>query len=309
MTQGDASGAEFRIGTWPGDAGILEHLRETVFVKEQNVPKDLEWDGRDAEAIHAIAEVAGRPVGCGRLLGDGRIGRLAVLEAYRRQGVGLGLLDTLLHSARKEGLPRAYLHAQEQTLGFYERAGFKVQGRAFLEADIYHREMVRVLDYRDWQEALVRVAYPRPIDQLAIALARATRRDLAILSPDLDPRLFATGDFVDVLRALIRHERQARIRIIVRDARDLARSGHALLTLARRAPSKVALRCLPEHPDWGDDSLLLRDRSGLLHLPAGPPNPGTYRPRDRARTEKALGHFETLWRAATEDPEFRALAL
>ncbi|MFT7287971.1 MAG: hypothetical protein ACI87W_002086, partial [Halieaceae bacterium] len=66
---------------------------------------------------------------------------------------------------------------------------------------------------------------------------------------------------------------------------------------------------LPEHPNWGGDTLVMRDRDSLLALPAGENNPGFYRPGERARCEKELARFDELWRAGQVDPEFRALSI
>ena len=300
---------ELRQGLWPDDEAILEEIRRRVFIEEQGVPRDIEWDGREAEALHAIAEIDGTPIGCGRLLPDGRIGRLAVLPAHRGQGVGALLLEMLLGLARRRGHASVHLHAQMPARDFYERAGFRARGEPFEEAGIAHIEMALQLDYRDWQESIVGLRYPSPFDQLVIAQGRLARRELCVLSPRLDPRLFEQEPFADALRALVRRERQARVRILVRDAREVVARGHALLTLARRVPTKIQLRRLAEHPDWRDDTAVIRDRDSLLAMPGGELDPGFYRPGDRARCESALGRFEELWRAGTMDAEFRALAL
>ena len=305
----DLSQVEVRRATWPRDAQALESLRERVFVDEQGVPKHLEWDGRDADAEHAIAEVGSEALGCGRLLPGGRIGRLAILKNHRGQGHGARLLAALLQFAQERGERRVYLHAQVGTEGFYERAGFRARGEVFEEAGIEHRDMESVLDYRDWTQALGRVPYPSPLDQLVIALARQARRDLAILSQDLDPKLFGAADLLEALRLLIRNDRNARVRVLVGDARDIVRRGHSLVALARRAPTKIAFRSLQDHPDWDGDTLVVRDRTGVLSHSGDGRTPGSYFPQDRPTCERALGRFEDLWTAGSENPEFRSLSI
>jgi hypothetical protein len=169
--------------------------------------------------------------------------------------------------------------------------------------------MVQTLDYRDWNEPVIGLAYPLPAQHLAIAHVRGARRELAILSPRLDPLLFDQEELLDALRGLVRRERQARVRVLVSDTRAIVSRGHGMLSLARRLPSRIELRCLAEHPDWDGDTLMIRDRNGLLGLPGSPRDPGYYRPDDRARSVRALGRFEELWRVGTVDPEFRALSL
>lgn len=136
-----------RSASWLGDGARIRHVRELVFVREQNVPPQLEWDGLDAECRHALVETAGgEPIGTGRLAADGRIGRLAVLKAFRGQGVGDAIVVHLIDAARAAGMRRCYLYSQVHALGFYERYGFVAHGPEFMEADIPHQEMTMMLD-------------------------------------------------------------------------------------------------------------------------------------------------------------------
>ncbi|AOU98348.1 hypothetical protein BI364_10570 [Acidihalobacter yilgarnensis] len=130
-----------RQADWQSDRTILIALRETVFVHEQGVPLEIEIDEADPICLHLLAEKAGHPVGTGRLLEDGHIGRLAVLREYRGQGIGRALLDALMHEAARLGHRHAILNAQLQAIPFYERAGFTASGPEFLDAGIPHREM------------------------------------------------------------------------------------------------------------------------------------------------------------------------
>jgi predicted GNAT family N-acyltransferase len=127
---------------WPADRPALSQVRETVFVHEQGVPLALEWDEQDATARHLLArDAAGRPIGTGRLLPDGHIGRMAVLPAWRGRGVGTALLLGLLDAARMSGLTEVVLNAQCSALPFYERQGFTAEGPIFDDAGIPHRRM------------------------------------------------------------------------------------------------------------------------------------------------------------------------
>jgi predicted GNAT family N-acyltransferase len=131
-----------RLADWRQDADKLRDLRRAVFVNEQGVPEALEWDGRDADALHLLAEdAAGRPLACARLLNDGRIGRMAVLAHYRGRGIGAALLARLIDIARRQGLAELHLHAQLDTVDFYRRAGFCAEGAVFEEAGIPHQVM------------------------------------------------------------------------------------------------------------------------------------------------------------------------
>lgn len=128
--------------SWDSHQQALSSLRRTVFVEEQGVAEDEEWDGADAGCRHFLAEDAdGRPVGTARLMPSGQIGRMAVLEEWRGQGIGAQLLELAVHAARAANHPAIFLHAQSHAVGFYERAGFQVTGIPFMEAGIEHREM------------------------------------------------------------------------------------------------------------------------------------------------------------------------
>lgn len=136
---------ELVLGTWAELAPMLVPLRREVFIVEQGVPEALEWDEYDAVSVHALALIEGEAVGCGRLLPDGHIGRMAVRKAFRRQGVGRALLDSLVTTAIGRGLSLLQLHAQTHAQGFYAQAGFVAEGAEFDEAGIPHRRMVRRL--------------------------------------------------------------------------------------------------------------------------------------------------------------------
>ncbi len=131
---------------WPDHEADLTTVRQTVFVEEQGVPENLEWDGEDAESIHFLARAGdSTPIGCVRLLPSGQISRLSVIESWRHQGIGKALLDAVEDEARQRSMPEIYLHAQTQATHFYEAAGFSVSGGIFIEADIPHRQMFKDL--------------------------------------------------------------------------------------------------------------------------------------------------------------------
>jgi predicted GNAT family N-acyltransferase len=134
----------FRIreASWSRDEAALRRVRARVFVVEQGVPEELEWDGRDAQAVHLIAETAGGlAIGTARLLPGGRLGRMAVLPDYRGQGVGSALLKQALVLAGQQGLGTLRLNAQIQVVSFYQRFGFETVGKRFEEAGIPHQAM------------------------------------------------------------------------------------------------------------------------------------------------------------------------
>jgi predicted GNAT family N-acyltransferase len=133
--------AEIITTDWQHGKDALSAIRRKVFIDEQHVPEQLEWDEDDDSATHFLARIGNRNVACARLTADGKIGRMAVLEQYRNQGIGQRLLQQVIAHARDEAYPTLYMHAQASATGFYEKAGFTVSGEPFMEAGIPHREM------------------------------------------------------------------------------------------------------------------------------------------------------------------------
>lgn len=131
-----------RILPWSEARETARAIRYAVFVEEQGVPVELEWDDQDEPSWHALAyDAAGQPLATGRLLPDGHIGRMAVLKAARGTGVGALVLDALMGKAAELGYAELILNAQTHATKFYARVGFAQVGDAFEEAGIPHVEM------------------------------------------------------------------------------------------------------------------------------------------------------------------------
>ena len=141
---------EVRVGGWDELGPEAGAIRQQVFVQEQKIPAEMEWDAGDAVCLHAVAyNRFGVPLATGRLLehvpGVAKIGRMAVLAPMRGSRVGRAVLDALMLAARQRGDREALLHAQTSAAAFYSRAGFVTRGEMFEEAGIPHVEMVRAL--------------------------------------------------------------------------------------------------------------------------------------------------------------------
>lgn len=132
---------EVAVADWERDLKPIRQIRETVFIREQAVDPAIEWDDQETTATHFLVQLQGEPVATGRLTIDGKIGRMAVLPAFRGQGLGLCLLEAICAHARSAGLKRVYLHAQCHAEGFYAKGGFQVTGGQFEEAGIPHIKM------------------------------------------------------------------------------------------------------------------------------------------------------------------------
>jgi predicted GNAT family N-acyltransferase len=134
------------IGEWPLMQTAAQAVRTTVFVQEQGIAPEDEWDADDATALHAVLfDAHGHPVGNARLLRPtadvAKVGRMAVLREMRGQGYGARLLQTLIACARERGHKEVCLHAQRTAEGFYAVHGFSIVGEPFDEVGIPHVAM------------------------------------------------------------------------------------------------------------------------------------------------------------------------
>lgn len=135
-----------QVADWQRDQKALKAIRHAVFVIEQNVAEELEWDDQDASAFHLLATNDHfESVGTVRLLETGQIGRMAVLKEHRSQGVGKMLMDAVLNLAEKNNFPFVFLHSQVLAVTFYETFGFTIISEEFKEAGIPHRKMKKSL--------------------------------------------------------------------------------------------------------------------------------------------------------------------
>lgn len=138
------------LGAWAELGEPATAIRRQVFIEEQHIPADIEWDSADAGCLHALARNRfGRPLATGRMLehvpGVAKIGRMAVQRAMRGTRIGRQVLEALMAEARKQGYREVLLHAQLAAESFYLRAGFQRRGEPFDEAGIAHVEMVKAL--------------------------------------------------------------------------------------------------------------------------------------------------------------------
>jgi len=133
------------IADWQKDKTSLQNIRRIVFIEEQGVPEDMEWDEYDTSSTHYLVTHNHKTIATARLKPDGQIGRMAVLAEYRNQGIGSKLLQFVLKNAAQTNINKVYLHAQVEAIPFYEKQGFTSQSDIFYEANIPHREMLKII--------------------------------------------------------------------------------------------------------------------------------------------------------------------
>jgi predicted GNAT family N-acyltransferase len=139
--------ATIAVVDWSRHRQELLAIRYTVFVGEQGVPIELEHDENDQRALHLLVTAPdGQPIGTARMLPEGHVGRMAVLPAWRKQGIGTAMLRELIRIAGERGVDKLFLNAQCEAEAFYRRLGFSAEGGIFVDAGIDHRRMSKQLD-------------------------------------------------------------------------------------------------------------------------------------------------------------------
>ena len=311
--------SDFRVepADYRTDFQDLRRVREPVFVVEQQVPIEMEWDALDPISQHVIArDGENRPIGTGRLTPQRKIGRLAVMREWRGRGVGEALLAALIDAARAQRWPEVELNAQVDAVGFYEKYGFASNGEEFEEAGIRHQAMRLQLDPIEGRPSLPPRLALVAVESLEDALrATATviagsRRELCVFSRDLDYTLFAAPATMDALRAYATSGVDASVRVLVLDPQIPTQQNHPWLTLAQRLPSVFAFRvCEEEHDRQYLSAFVVGDRGGLYFRPIGGRIEGETSDASPARARQLREGFDRMWERARPCTEYRALEI
>jgi len=137
---------QFITTSWKQSRQELKQIRTSVFIEEQHVPTELEWDEFDEQSIHFLALLNNNPIATARLKPDGQIGRMAIIKNYRNKGIGTELLKTVLLQAKNYDYNMVYVHAQKQAINFYKQFNFIHNGTEFMDAGIKHIAMYKLLN-------------------------------------------------------------------------------------------------------------------------------------------------------------------
>ena len=302
-----AGGGPFsvEIVAWSAAREALLAVRTEVFVREQQVPEDLERDALDPGCWHVLAsDAGGRAIGAGRLLPTRRIGRMAVLPEWRSRGVGAAMLQALLRQARGNGWTDVALDAQAGAIAFYQRHGFVAHGARFMEAGIEHQAMRLGLDR------------PQAVGDRkgAVAITReiivAAQRRLWIHSRELDPGLLDDGLVLDALRAFATGTRGAEVQVLLHDAAAPQRAHAPLLSLAQRMPSAFAFREVDDPVDRAyAAAFIANDAGGYYYRGLGHRFDGEAERDGAGRARQLAETFRPVWERSRPCTELRALGL
>ena len=132
------------IVKWIDGYAPLSMIREKVFIQEQKVTPQLEWDGRDEKAIHFLAYQDEKAIGCARAFvieNHMQLGRMTVLKEYRNNGIGSFLIEKAITTAKLNQLSKISISAQCHAINFYKKFGFEVTSEIYLDAGISHQDM------------------------------------------------------------------------------------------------------------------------------------------------------------------------
>ena len=311
---------DFRVE--PADYAVdfkdLRAVREPVFVVEQNVPIELEWDELDPLCHHVIARDAQhRPIGTGRLTPEHKIGRMAVLKEWRGKGVGDALLQALIEQARMLGWTEVALNAQVSAIGFYEKFGFLAYGDEYEEAGIRHQAMKLALTPLILERPL---ATPRRASiefddsetllEATRQLIAQARRQLWIYTRDLEHGLYAQAAIVEAFKQFAISGRGGVALILVQDTVAAQSQPHPLLALAQRLPSAFEFRAPVDPVDLQYPSAFVaNDVDGYLFRALGSRFEGDWSPALPARNRQLAEGFERVWERCRPCTEFRALGI
>ena len=281
----------------------LRAIRDVVFVGEQRVPVEIERDAIDGACTHVLARDAdGRAIGTGRLAPNGRIGRMAVLGAWRGRGVGRAMLRRLVDAAKCAGLDEVLLHAQVDAEGFYAADGFLPFGERFEEAGIAHQSMRRRL------QGAMAVETAAQAVATTVGVAANTRRAMIGYSRDMDPGLLDRPEVLTALRRLA--TRGGEIRLLLQDVQTPQRAHAPLIALAQRLPSAFAIRVIDEPVDLTYPSAFVaNDTGGWYFRPLGHRLDGETQLDGGARVRQLRTVFDGAWERARAATELRALGL
>lgn len=323
---------------WARHGSDMTRIRKIVFIDEQQIPREIEQDGRDEESHHWLAfDLEGLVIGTARLLPDGQIGRMAVLPDYRGRGIGFSLLELAVGKARRLGFDEAYLHAQSSARGFYEKAGFKVRGEPFMEAGIAHIEMNQKLQIVDVDQERAETAsvLPMPGDEyqadpsrklgasnrvlllrrqeafkeVTLDIVMQTHLNLRIYSPLLDHRLYDDVALREAVSRLARRNKHTKIQILIYDSHRMVKNGHVLLELSRRLSSIISIKLVHEDYRQMNHEYVLADQHGIIYRLDHEKYEGYANYLDLSEVNRLGREFQRAWESALPDPNLRTLKI
>ncbi|CCK76032.1 GCN5-related N-acetyltransferase [Oleispira antarctica RB-8] len=243
---------EINIVSWDDAQTALRLIRQKVFVEEQQVPEDLEWDHLDKQAIHFLGKEGNRPVACARLLKDGRLGRLAVLKDYRTHGWGGRILRAAEEHLLDKKKSKMFLSSQANSYYFYFKNGYRPTEEMSWDAGIPHIQMQKILKRPNptSKTYILGADDESHISNLAVASSvwfqigsSQCSREINIQINDLTHPLFNNAACISNLTSFIKKSRQTQLRVLI-NKETPGLSEHPLLQLQHRMSSRFKIRAI-----------------------------------------------------------------
>lgn len=319
---------KIRKYSWQLAPPSVRDIRQRVFIDEQGVPPELEWDDTDEISDHFVAVLPDNtPVAVARLVPSitdtGRIGRMAVLREHRGKGYG----DLMLRHLVAEAAPQydeLWLSAQEYAIPFYEQAGFHVCSTPYDDAGIPHVDMrclaaTQILA-RDADQLVAPTVAGKDdatwhfdtekdcLDLMDTVAGQANQR-IWLYDRLLDHDLYDRKRLRDIFSDMARRHRVCEIRILIHDDKPLVQRRHQLVELMRRLPSKIELRLLNGDYPAEEQPFLLADRQALAYRHRFDTIEGWAKYSDSGLVKLKAETFQRIWDTARPSLELRELPL
>jgi len=321
---------------WHSAPPQIRGIRQQVFVEEQKVPEELEWDLIDQSAEHFLVVVDGNiAAATARLYGvpgaTGFIGRMAVLPQFRGQQVGQALLQHLICQGAVH-YSQLQLSAQQHAVEFYQRAGFHLCSDQYDDAGIAHFDMRCLAPSVLAEELAAEPAEKRPgirkfpmnlgddsrswlferqqqLVELMHSLAGQARQRLWLYDNTLDFDLYGQPCFCELVSQMARRHRLSDVRLLIQDDTALTQRQHRLAELMRRLPSRIELRLLGDTTPPEKAPFMLADRQGVIYRHEFGGSQGFANFADGGRVKRLEERFLQMWNTGQHSAELRVLSL
>lgn len=316
---------DLRKVTWKDACQALSAVRTEVFVKEQNVPVELEMDDADAmdDTHHwLMTNSEGEPIATARMLASGKIGRVAVLKAYRGQHIGNLLMGAIIRFAGESGFMSVYLDSQNSAISFYQKLGFVVEGDEFMDAGIPHHRMTLALS-RYFSSADEKPLKPIPFgDRLmqhldgeesfvaaGITLFNRANRRVRLYSECFESHWLRNPNLVSAATKWLTSHKETRLCILTRASANLKKYPQPLLNLAQRMSSHTEVRAIPQLVAFEHHDFMLADHTRIMLQQANRRPEGLFCLHIPTKGKVLHQAFENAWNQSERINELQRLYL
>ena len=307
---------EIKKVPWENHKYEISAIRRAVFIEEQGVTEQEEWDGLDenADTLHLLAYLNGKPRGTARVLANGQLGRFSVLMPFRHYGLGAKLIQEAINHALMHNIQSLFLYAQLHVIQLYEKFGFQTVGKPFLDAGITHKKMVlNMASQDDLSKVYKDDAIFSTIEALNLHLRQMTQhaaRNLKVMTSQLSLQLYSDERFLEYLSQLARQSRFSEIQILVQDTSSLVGIRHPIIELSQRLPSKLQIKKCLEPPQKRQHAYWVFDQKHLIYFNDEKNSQGFANYNAESSAKNLLHDFEYIWQSQSSfDENFYLLSI